>query len=914
MADPIKTPQQMAEQVWQAMQAQNIPSAPVAPTTPPVEQVNTAPVSVTPQDNGVLNLWNGKVVLKSSPKYKALIESGYTDEKIMQELSKKQQKTTPSGQTIQPAQETPQTIQVVQGEKPKTEQMQPVQQQQEQQLPDFQDDSQPRQQEIVNNLNNYYKSNPSMFQDRNLFNQSFSYDSRSDLQKSILDNWYKTNIDKVNEVATISRQLPWDIAKSYTSGNISEQDLSILKNTDPAKYAQVQDQIEKKKLMDKYSALLYGEEEQQADDPIKNIINKMETIITSTNDATMYEDYQKAMNSSDMQLLQNNLSTAEWEIKQIDEQINATKSELEAQFKWSGISQGRINAIIQDQVQLLQNKRNAKAIDYQTIADKYNNKLNTIKTNLEAQEKQYNMKMQQEQQTMQKLNFSYQIYSDVQKRQDAKKASDLEYLRDIEKMNMQQEMAFNQAVRMDKLENWDINNADPYIVKKAIEKNVDQLMQQYDGLITSTRDQLVTRIQDWLKTGKTYWQVQNEIMQDVKNKPEYQLWKNNKLGIDNKPTQFADWLYFQNGQVYTEATLRSKYWLSSKEVEAVQNQLKAQRASGWLDQYDNYDFVNKILNGEITNRNWVPCLPWQKWWQCAAFVNDMMWKQWMFWSTIESKINVTKDASWNSPVPIVWGAVVIDNGSTYTDTDGKKVNAGHVGIVTRVNPDWTFEYIDSNGKWWYEKIAMNNTSIKSNMYFTRAKDRQSPWTSQIAKPLSDDQRVVFNSQVWRFTSNPVVKQFEDAMTQYSNIKSSLENPSWPGDISAIFTFMKSLDPSSVVRESEFNTAASSAWVGDKIGNALTKLQNGQQLTNDQRNAFTALAKKFVENRALSYDRLYDDMVRPLVNNGIDKSYYPSRASDLIRSPQQQTQTNPFSFMWQGSTLWQNYLNTLSIFN
>ena len=121
-------------------------------------------------------------MLKSSPKYKALIESGYTDEKIVQELSKKQQKTIPSGQNIQPTQEAPQTTQIVQGEKPKAEQIQPVQPQQEQQLPDFQDDSQSRQQEIVNNLNNYYKSNPSMFQDRNLFNQSFSYDSRSDLQ------------------------------------------------------------------------------------------------------------------------------------------------------------------------------------------------------------------------------------------------------------------------------------------------------------------------------------------------------------------------------------------------------------------------------------------------------------------------------------------------------------------------------------------------------------------------------------------------------------------------------------------------------------------------------------------------------------------------------------------------------------
>jgi len=90
------------------------------------------------------------------------------------------------------------------------------------------------------------------------------------------------------------------------------------------------------------------------------------------------------------------------------------------------------------------------------------------------------MEQKQEQSTLNKLSFNYNIYADQQKRDDAKKASDLEFKRDIEKMNIQQEMAFNQAVKMDKLENGDINNADPYIVQKAVEKNVDQLMQQYD--------------------------------------------------------------------------------------------------------------------------------------------------------------------------------------------------------------------------------------------------------------------------------------------------------------------------------------------------------------------------------------------------------------------------------------------------
>lgn len=106
--------------------------------------------------------------------------------------------------------------------------------------------------------------------------------------------------------------------------------------------------------------------------------------------------------------------------------------------------------------------------------------------------------------------------------------------------------------------------------------------------------------------------------------------------------------------------------------------------------------------------------------------------------------------------------------------------------------------------------------------------------------------------------------------------------------------MKSLDPTSVVRESEFNTAASSAGVSDKIGNSLQKLQNGKQLSEGQRTAFTALAKKFVENRALSYDRLYDDMVRVTDNSKIDRSYLPTRASSILKTQEQNSSVAPTS--------------------
>lgn len=68
--------------------------------------------------------------------------------------------------------------------------------------------------------------------------------------------------------------------------------------------------------------------------------------------------------------------------------------------------------------------------------------------------------------------------------------------------------------------------------------------------------------------------------------------------------------------------------------------------------------------------------------------------------------------------------------------------------------------------------------------------------------------------------------------------------------------MKVLDPTSVVRETEFSTAASSAGLAGKVQNMFTKLESGQQLTPEQKGYFKDLMIKYVQNKSSQYDRLY----------------------------------------------------------
>lgn len=181
----------------------------------------------------------------------------------------------------------------------------------------------------------------------------------------------------------------------------------------------------------------------------------------------------------------------------------------------------------------------------------------------------------------------------------------------------------------------------------------------------------------------------------------------------------------------------------------------------------------------------------------------------------------------------------------------------------------------------FEDWIVEKGKLTPQRYNEIAEYQKANQTTDI-KPLSDDQRVVYNNQLGSFRWNAVVKSFEEGMQQYTDILASLGDNTWPGDVAAIFQFMKTLDPSSVVRETEFETAAKSAWVANYLGNTFNRLAEGKKLTPEQSKAFGKLAKKYVENRAKNYDRLYDDFARVTKNMKIDDAYLPTRASDALR--------------------------------
>jgi hypothetical protein len=94
--------------------------------------------------------------------------------------------------------------------------------------------------------------------------------------------------------------------------------------------------------------------------------------------------------------------------------------------------------------------------------------------------------------------------------------------------------------------------------------------------------------------------------------------------------------------------------------------------------------------------------------------------------------------------------------------------------------------------------------------------------------------------------NKRAQSLSDAETSFSNLEIAANQNTGPGDIALITSFMKMLDPGSVVREGEFQTAEQSSGLFNKLTNLLEKAQTGSRLAPKQRNDFVDLARKYLE--------------------------------------------------------------------
>jgi hypothetical protein len=103
----------------------------------------------------------------------------------------------------------------------------------------------------------------------------------------------------------------------------------------------------------------------------------------------------------------------------------------------------------------------------------------------------------------------------------------------------------------------------------------------------------------------------------------------------------------------------------------------------------------------------------------------------------------------------------------------------------------------------------------------------------------------------QYESSKQTKDFSTARDAYARIESVGQQASPAGDVALIFGLMKMLDPISVVREGEFETARKTAAIDDRLWNAFNLLRTGQRLTPDQRKDFLETAGRTFESHVTS---------------------------------------------------------------
>ncbi|MEX0349849.1 MAG: hypothetical protein AB3N15_10545 [Paracoccaceae bacterium] len=122
-----------------------------------------------------------------------------------------------------------------------------------------------------------------------------------------------------------------------------------------------------------------------------------------------------------------------------------------------------------------------------------------------------------------------------------------------------------------------------------------------------------------------------------------------------------------------------------------------------------------------------------------------------------------------------------------------------------------------------------------------------------------------------FTGLQPVKDFQKQAGAYGRIVASAEDPSAAGDLALIFNYMKLLDPGSVVRESEFATAANSTGVDERVRNLYNRLLSGERLAPEQRRDFVGRAAKLYGQASSQHEEVAGQYGTTAENYGLDSA-------------------------------------------
>mgnify|MGYP003117617138 FL=1 len=117
--------------------------------------------------------------------------------------------------------------------------------------------------------------------------------------------------------------------------------------------------------------------------------------------------------------------------------------------------------------------------------------------------------------------------------------------------------------------------------------------------------------------------------------------------------------------------------------------------------------------------------------------------------------------------------------------------------------------------------------------------------------------------------NKRTKELVEAEIAYNKLAEARDARDGVGDLAMVFSFMKMLDPGSVVRESEFSAAQNTAGLFQKLQVAAESIKKGDLLSEQQRENFLELSKKFLEAGRIHMAKIRLDKGLQVQNYGLN---------------------------------------------
>lgn len=146
-------------------------------------------------------------------------------------------------------------------------------------------------------------------------------------------------------------------------------------------------------------------------------------------------------------------------------------------------------------------------------------------------------------------------------------------------------------------------------------------------------------------------------------------------------------------------------------------------------------------------------------------------------------------------------------------------------------------------------VATFDKTLGQNIYATREEilrdpKRYLPPSEKPEQPKANELRDEFNA---------LTKDFRAVQDAHTKITTTA--PTGAGDMSLLYNYVKLLDPTSVVRESEFAAAAASGSFGERVQTAVNKVMTGQRLSADLRKDFINEASNLYKAQKAGAERI-----------------------------------------------------------